>query len=58
MTDQQPGSPRGAGSILALLSITGIIAGGLIGQPTAGLLAGIGLGGAIALAMWLRDRHK
>ena len=58
MTDQQPGSPRGAGSIIALLCITGVIAGGLMGQPTIGLLAGVGLGLAIALAMWLRDRHK
>ena len=58
MTEKQQSSPRGAGSIIALLSITGVIAGGLMGQPTIGLLAGFGLGVAIGLAMWLRDRRK
>ncbi|MBB4641256.1 hypothetical protein [Rhizorhapis suberifaciens] len=58
MKEKQEGSPQGAGSIIALLSITGVIAGGLMGQPTIGLLAGFGLGVAIGLTMWLRDRHK
>lgn len=58
MTDKQPASPQGAGAIIALLSITGVIAGGLAGQPTIGLLAGLGLGLAVGLLMWLRDRHK
>jgi hypothetical protein len=58
MTEKQPASPRGAGAIIALLSITGVIAGGLAGQPTIGLLAGLGLGIAVGLIMWLRDRYK
>jgi hypothetical protein len=58
MTEKQPASPPGAGAIIALLSITGVIAGGLAGQPTIGLLAGIGLGVATGVFMWLRDRHK
>ena len=58
MTEKQSASPRGAGAIIALLSITGVIAGGLAGQPTIGLLAGLGLGLAVSLFMWLRDRHK
>jgi hypothetical protein len=58
MTEKQSTSPRGAGAIIALLSITGVIAGGLAGQPTIGLLAGLGLGVAVGLIMWLRDRHK
>lgn len=57
MTEKQQGSPQGAGSIIALLSITGVIAGGLAGQPTIGLLAGLGLGVGIGMAMWLRDRR-
>lgn len=56
MNKRQHGSPRGAGAIIALLSITGVIVGGLMGQPTIGLLAGLGLGVAIGIAMWLRDR--
>lgn len=51
-------SPSGAGAIIALLSITGVIAGGLMGQPTIGLLAGLGLGFAVGLLMWLRGRSK
>lgn len=58
MIEKQSASPRGAGAIIALLSITGVIAGGLAGQPTIGLLAGLGLGVAVGLFMWLRDRHK
>lgn len=58
MTQKQSASPQGAGAIIALLSITGVIAGGLAGQPTIGLLAGFGLGVAVGVAMWLRDRHK
>lgn len=58
MTEKQPASPQGAGAIIALLSITGVIAGGLGGQPTIGLLGGFGLGVAIGVGMWLRDRRK
>ena len=58
MTEKQPASPQGAGAIIALLSITGVIAGGLAGQPTIGLLAGFGLGVAAGVLMWLRDRYK
>lgn len=58
MIEKQSASPRGAGAIIALLSITGVIAGGLAEQPTIGLLAGLGLGVAVGLFMWLRDRHK
>jgi hypothetical protein len=58
MTEKQTASPRGAGAIIALSSITGVIAGGLAGQPTIGLLAGLGLGIAVGLFMWLRDPHK
>src|SRR3546814_6740063 len=44
MTEKQPQARQGAGAFIALLTITGAIAGGLAGQPTIGLLAGLGAG--------------
>jgi uncharacterized membrane protein (UPF0136 family) len=46
--------PLGSGAPLAFLIVAGAIVGGLMGQPTIGLLAGLALGVAIAVALWLR----
>jgi hypothetical protein len=51
-------NPTGAGAIIALLIVAGAILGGLMGQPSAGLLIGAGLGALIALLLWLRERDK
>ena len=37
-------NPTGAGAIIALLIMTGAIGGGLLGQPSIGLLVGTGAG--------------
>ncbi|WP_294137316.1 hypothetical protein [Sphingobium sp.] len=50
--------PTGAGAIIAFLILGGAITGGLMGQPSIGLLAGVGAGVLIALLLWLRDRRK
>lgn len=50
--------PTGAGAIIAFLILGGAITGGLMGQPSIGLLAGAGAGVLIALLLWLRDRRK
>ncbi|WP_313806980.1 hypothetical protein [Sphingobium sp.] len=49
-------NPTGAGAILAVTILGGTIVGGLIGQPSAGLLAGTALGIIIAVLLWLRER--
>jgi hypothetical protein len=49
-------NPTGAGAIIALLIMVGTIGGGLMGQPSAGLLAGTAAGILIALLLWLRER--
>ncbi|ANI78708.1 MULTISPECIES: hypothetical protein [Sphingobium] len=49
-------NPTGAGAIIALLILAGAILGGMLGQPSAGLLGGAALGGVIALLLWLRER--
>ena len=37
-------------------AIGGTIAGVLAGQPTVGFLAGLGVGAAVALGIWLKGR--
>ncbi len=51
-------SPQASGFIIAVAILAGTIIGGLEGQPSIGLLAGLGLGVAAALAVWLVDRRK
>ena len=51
-------NPTGAGAIIALLILGGAIIGGLMGQPSIGLLAGAALGILIALLLLLRERGK
>ncbi|MEW4468840.1 hypothetical protein AB1K62_13515 [Parasphingorhabdus sp. JC815] len=57
--NQQPNgsSTKNAGGFfLAAGCIIGTIGGGLLGQPTIGLLSGLAAGGLIALAIWYFDR--
>lgn len=58
MTTPSRNSSTGAGAIIALLAMTGVIGGGFMGQPSAGLLAGMGAGILIALLLWLRERRR
>jgi len=56
MTTPAKKNPTGAGALIALLAIVGVIGGGMLGQPSIGLLSGIGLGIVIAILLWLRER--
>ena len=58
MTGEGRKNPNGAGAIIALLILAGTIIGGLMGQPSIGLLTGTGTGVLIAVVLWLRDRRK
>ena len=49
-SDSKP--PMGGGAPLALLLLAGVIIGGLMGQPTIGLLVGLGLGIIVAVLIW------
>ena len=49
---------RAGGSLVALGTIVGTIAGGLLGQPSAGLLVGLAAGASAALIVWLSDRKR
>lgn len=46
------------GCFIAGLVPVGAVIGGLLGQPSIGLLCGLGLGSAIALGIWLRERRR
>lgn len=50
--------PLAGGGPLALLTLGGAIAGVALGQTSAGLVIGFGLGVVFALAVYLRDRRR
>ena len=54
----RPRSSRAAGALLALTIMGGAVAGVMLGQPSAGVLAGTGVGVAAAVLLWLRDRRS
>lgn len=56
MTSAPPpsGGPLGPGAPIAMLIIAGVIVGGLLGQPSIGLLVGAGLGILVAILFWRR----
>lgn len=51
-------NPLAGGLALAVGAIAGALIGVAYGQPSAGLLAGLGLGAAVALLAWLLDRRR
>lgn len=59
MNDPSPRrSTIGGGFLVALGTIVGAFAGANVGQPSLGLLIGLGVGAALALAIWWRDRAR
>jgi hypothetical protein len=65
-TDTRPEAPQphstgttsGGGVFIAILTIAGAITGGLMGQPSIGMLAGFAGGCAIAVAIWWKERER
>jgi hypothetical protein len=43
---------------MAVLTLVGAVLGGLMGQPSIGLLVGLGLGTAIAVLIWWKERAR
>ena len=48
---------RAGGFLLALALLVGVIAGSLLGQPSIGFLAGLGIGLAAVAVLWLMERR-
>lgn len=49
-------SPAAGGCLIALAVLVGVAAGAVAHQPTVGFLAGLAVGVAAAVAIWLIDR--
>lgn len=50
--------PAYAGGCLILVGfLVGAVAGIALGEPSLGTIAGVGIGGLIALLLWLRARR-
>lgn len=51
-------NPKAAGGLLAIALMLGALIGSMMHQPTIGVIAGAVIGGAIAIAVWLKDRRR
>ena len=49
-------SGNAGGFFIAFGAVAGVLIGGILGEPSFGLLSGLGLGALIALAIWLKER--
>lgn len=59
MSDLENSQPRLAGGIfIAIGLLVGAIIGVALDQPSAGMVIGMGVGAAIAVAVWLLDRKR
>lgn len=59
MSDRKPPrAPMAGGFVLAMCAMAGAIGGAFLHQSSLGLLIGLGVGGLIALAIWLRERKR
>lgn len=50
-------NPAAGGVIMAITTTVGAIWGAREGQPSAGLLAGLGVGAVLAVLVWVLDRR-
>ena len=55
---QRTRSAQAAGFILAISILAGAVGGVIVGQPSAGFLAGLGAGLLITVAFWLNERRR
>jgi hypothetical protein len=59
MSEPENSQPRLAGGIFVALGLLiGAIVGVAVDQPSAGMITGMGIGAAIAVAVWLFDRKR
>lgn len=54
----RPRPSAAGGSLVAAGALVGFVAGYVFYEPVAGLVAGLALGAAAAVAIWLRDRNR
>ena len=49
---------RAGGILLAFSIVTGALVGALLGQPSIGMVAGLGVGIVLAGTLWLLDQRR
>ncbi len=54
----EPSAPRAGGVLLALSILAGAVIGTVRGEPTIGVLVGIGVGIALTLGLWWIDQRR
>lgn len=55
---RQSGGGLGGGVLIAIGAIAGALIGAGQGQPSAGLVIGVGIGAALAILLWLLQRGR
>ncbi|WP_417620508.1 hypothetical protein [Parasphingorhabdus sp.] len=55
-SNDPPKNSAGGGVFIAIGAIVGVFTGGYMGQPSAGLLAGLAIGALAALVVWWNGR--
>lgn len=59
MSKNESSQPRLAGGIfIAVGLLAGAICGIALDQPSAGMVIGMGVGAALAMAVWILDRKR
>ena len=53
-----PHTPKAGGFILAVALLAGVLVGVVKGEPSVGFVAGLAVGLAGLLAVWLLDRRR
>ena len=54
----QPSAPRAGGALLAASILVGAVIGSFRGEPSIGVLAGIGVGTALTLGLWWIEQRR
>lgn len=58
MTNKRSSSPVAGGAAIAICAIAGVVVGSIARQPSLGFIAGVAIGVAIAVSIWLWDRGR
>jgi hypothetical protein len=59
MTDPAPPPPARAGGVLLAAGVLGgVVIGSVLGQPSIGFLAGLGIGLIAVILVWYGDRRR
>lgn len=51
-------APKAGGALIAIFTLVGAGIGVAFGQPSMGLVGGVGFGSGLAILIWLKDRKR